>query len=130
MKRLVITADDFGAAPQVNEAVERAHLGGVLAAASLMVAGPGAADAVARAKRMPNLRVGLHLTLVDDRPALAAAAIPDLVDADGFFRSDMARSGAAMFFFPHVRRQLEAEIEAQFKAFAATGLALDPRQRP
>jgi hopanoid biosynthesis associated protein HpnK len=125
LKRLVITADDFGAAPQVNEAVERAHRNGILTAASLMVSAPGAADAVARAKRMPGLRVGLHLTLVDDRPALPAAAIPDLVDKDGFLRSDMARSGAAMFFLPKVRRQLEAEIEAQFEAFAATGLALD-----
>jgi predicted glycoside hydrolase/deacetylase ChbG (UPF0249 family) len=30
-----------------------------------------------------------------------------------------------MFFFPKVRRQLEHEIEAQFEAFRATGLALD-----
>jgi chitin disaccharide deacetylase len=125
LKSLVITADDFGASPQVNEAVERAHRCGVLSAASLMVSAPAAADAVTRAKRMPNLRVGLHLTLVDDRPALPAAAIPDLVDSDGFFRGDMARSGAAMFFLARARRQLAAEIEAQFKAFAATGLTLD-----
>lgn len=125
LKQLVITADDFGAAREVNDAVEQAHRGGVLTAASLMVSAPAAADAVARAKQMPSLRVGLHLTLVDDRPALAAAAIPDLVDGDGFFRRDMARAGAAMFFLPRVRRQLAAEIEAQFKAFAATGLKLD-----
>ena len=37
----------------------------------------------------------------------------------------MARAGAAMFFLPKVRRQLAAEIEAQFAAFAATGLTLD-----
>ena len=43
----------------------------------------------------------------------------------GNFRTDMARAGAAMFFLPKVRRQLEAEIEAQFAAFAATGLPLD-----
>ena len=90
-----------------------------------MVAGPAAADAVAVAKRNPNLCVGLHLTLVQDRPALPAAQIPDLVDEDGFFRSDMARTGAAMFFLPRVRRQLAAEIEAQFRAYAATGLPLD-----
>ena len=30
-----------------------------------------------------------------------------------------------MFFLPAVRRQLAAEIEAQFEAFAATGLRLD-----
>jgi hopanoid biosynthesis associated protein HpnK len=125
VKRLIITADDFGAAWEVNEAVEQAHRGGILTAASLMVSAPAAADAVARAKQMPNLRVGLHLTLVDDRPTLPSAQIAGLVDSDGMFRSDMARSGAAMFFLPSVRRQLAAEIEAQFKAFTATGLTLD-----
>ena len=125
MKQLIITADDFGASPQVNEAVEIAHREGVLTAASLMVSAPAAADAVARAKTMPKLRVGLHLTLVDDRPTLPPAQIPGLVDRNGMFRSDMARAGAAMFFRPNVRKQLAAEIEAQFKAFAATGLALD-----
>ena len=125
MKGLIVTADDFGAATEVNEAVERAHREGILTAASLMVSAPAAADAVARAKAMPKLRVGLHLTLVDDRPTLPAAQIPGLVDSDGMFRSDMARAGAAIFFLPSVRKQLAAEIEAQFKAFAATGLTLD-----
>lgn len=125
VKSLIITADDFGAAPEVNEAVERAHRHGALTAASLMVSAPGAADAVVRAKAMPSLRVGLHIVLVDGRPSLPAAEIPDLVDKDGFFRTDMARTGATMFFLPRARRQLAAEIEAQFQAFAATGLTLD-----
>ena len=58
---LIFTADDFGLSDGVNEAVERAHTDGVLTHASLMVAGPAAADAVARARRLPGLRVGLHL---------------------------------------------------------------------
>ena len=125
MKQLIVTADDFGAAVEVNEGVERAHRGGILTAASLMVAGNEAADAVQRARAMPTLRVGLHLVLVEGRPVLPAATVPDLVDASGHFRTDMARAGAAMFFLPRVRAQLAAEIEAQFAAFAATGLALD-----
>jgi len=125
LKRLVVTADDFGAAPQVNDAVERAHKDGILSAASLMVAGDAAADAVTRARNLPALRVGLHLVLVEGRPVLPVAAVPDLVDASGHFRTDMARAGAAMFFLPKVRRQLAAEIEAQFAAFDATGLRLD-----
>ena len=73
MKRLIVTADDFGAAREVNEAVESAHRGGVLTAASMMVAAPAAADAVARARRMPALRVGLHVVLVEGRPVLPAS---------------------------------------------------------
>lgn len=70
MKGVIITADDFGAAIEVNEAVEAAHRDGILTAASLMVTGGAAADAVARAKRMPALRVGLHLVLVEGKPVL------------------------------------------------------------
>jgi hopanoid biosynthesis associated protein HpnK len=125
MKRLVITADDFGAAREVNDAVEDAHRNGVLTAASLMVSGAAAADAVARAKAMPGLRIGLHLVLVDGKPLLPAAAVPDLVDRAGNFRNDMARAGAAMVFRHKVRDQLEHEIAAQFEAFRATGLRLD-----
>lgn len=125
MKRLIITADDYGAAPEVNDAVERAHKEGVLSAASLMMSGAAAGDAVARARTMPSLRVGLHLVLVDGKPVLPPSAVPDLVDGAGNFRSDMARAGTAMFFLPKVRAQLAQEIEAQFAAFTATGLMLD-----
>lgn len=125
MKRLVVTADDFGASAEVNDAVLETHAHGILTAASLMVAAPFATDAVVRAKSVPSLRVGLHLVLVEGKPVLPAAQVPDLVDGRGHFRTDMARAGAAMFFLPSVKKQLAAEIAAQFEAFAATGLALD-----
>jgi hopanoid biosynthesis associated protein HpnK len=124
-RKLVVTADDFGAAVEVNDAVEQAHTSGILTAASLMVSAPAADDAVARAKLLPRLRVGLHIVLVEGRPTLPASAVPDLVDTTGNFRADMAASAVNMFFLPRVRRQLEAEVEAQFAAFAATGLTLD-----
>ena len=90
-----------------------------------MVASPAAADAVRRARAMPSLRVGLHLVLVEAKPALPPDRIPDLVGADGMFRTDMARLGFDIAFKPRVRRQVAAEITAQFEAFAATGLPLD-----
>jgi hopanoid biosynthesis associated protein HpnK len=123
--RLIITADDFGLHASVNLAVERAHREGVLSATSLMVAAPAAADAVARARALPSLRVGLHLVLADGQAMLQPQDIPDLVDADGRFGSNMASDGIRFFFLPRVRRQLKAEIHAQFSAFAATGLPLD-----
>lgn len=125
MKGLIVTADDFGIAEEVNDAVEQGHRDGILTAASLMVSAPAAADAVGRAKALPRLRVGLHLVLVEGKPTLPASSVPDLVDADGLFPTDMAATATRMFFLPRVRRQLEAEIEAQFDAFRATGLPLD-----
>ena len=125
MKRLIVTADDFGLAPAVNEAVEQGHRRGILSAASLMVAAPAAADAVARAKRLPKLGVGLHLVLVDGRPVLPPAEIPDLVGPDGRFLADPFRAGVKIFRNPAARRQMEREMRAQLEAFHATGLALD-----
>jgi len=125
LKRLVITADDFGVHQAVNEAVQLGHDEGVLTAASLMVGAPAADDAIERARRSPSLAVGLHLVLVEGRPVLPATEVPDLVDQCGCFRADMVAAGAAMFLRPAARRQLENEITAQFQAFADTGLRLD-----
>ena len=124
-RRVIFSADDFGLTESVNEAVERAHRDGILTHASLMVAGPAAADAVARARRLPELKVGLHLVVIEGPAVLPPAAIPNLVDADGQFPSDQLHLGINYFFRPRVRRQLAAEIRAQFQAFAATGLTLD-----
>ena len=122
---LVITADDFGMSPAVNEAVERAHQDGVLTAASLMVSGAAAREAVAIARRLPTLRVGLHLVLLEGRPTLRPQQIPDLVQPNGHLRSDMVRLAFDLAGKPHIRRQLKREIAAQFAAFARTGLPLD-----
>jgi len=122
---VVVCADDFGRDIAVNEAVEAAHRDGILTAASLMVTAPAAADAVARARRLPGLGVGLHLVLADGVPALPAAQLPALVGRDGAFDPNMLRAGFRFAFSPAARRQLAAEIGAQFEAFRATGLDLD-----
>ncbi len=122
---LIVTADDFGLHEAVNEAVEQASRAGVLTAASLMVSAPAAADAVQRARRLPQLRVGLHLTLADGVPELPASRVPHLLDRRGRFDDRMALAGWRFFARADVRRELEAEIRAQFAAFARTGLALD-----
>ena len=90
-----------------------------------MVAGAAAQDAIARARRLQRLRVGLHIVLVEGSPKLPAERVPDLVDAGGHFRTDMARLGLAIATQRTVRQQVRAEIEAQFEAFRASGLALD-----
>jgi len=125
MKRLLVTGDDFGLALEVNEAIERAHREGILRTASLMVGGAAAEDAVARARNMPGLGVGLHLVLVEGRPILAGEQVSMLLDPHGGFLENFVRAGFRFFFRPGIRRQLAAEIRAQFEAFRATGLELD-----
>ena len=77
-------------------------------------------------RRLPGLRVGLHLVVIEG-PAVSSPPdqIARLVSANGEFPSDQFGLGVRYYFDPRVRRQLRAEIAAQFAAFAATGLTLD-----
>jgi hopanoid biosynthesis associated protein HpnK len=125
LRGLIVTADDFGLHEAVNEAIEQASRGGVLTSASLMITGPAAADAVRRARRLPNLRVGLHLVLADGWAALAPSHIPSIADSQGRMDDELFARGIRYFVSSSVRREVEAEIRAQLAAFARTGLALD-----
>jgi hopanoid biosynthesis associated protein HpnK len=126
-RRLVVSGDDFGAAPEVNAGVMRAHRDGILTGTSLMVTGDAAAEAVRLARESPRLAVGLHLVLAQGRPAAPAAAIPHLVARDGAFRRAPVTTGlryAWSYLFRAGRLELRREVEAQLAAFAATGLRL------
>ncbi len=125
MRRVIVNGDDFGLAVPINEAIIEAHCRGVLTSASLMVGAAAAADAVERARCAPTLRVGLHVVLVEGHSILPPQAIPDLVNARGEFSDHPARSGLKYALKPGIRKQLGAEIRAQFESFQKTGLALD-----
>ena len=124
LKKIIVTGDDFGLAPQVNAAIIEAHRSGILTAASLMVGEKYWQEAAEAAKEHPSLKVGLHLTLVEGTPVLDPRRIPDLVDGSGnFLRILCAR--IQIFFRSGIRSQLEDEIRAQFERFCGTGLKLD-----
>jgi len=126
-RRLIVSGDDFGAAPEVNAAVLRAHREGILTSASLMVNAEAAAAAVAAAREHRRLAVGLHLVLVQGRPVSPPESVPMLIGRRGAFGEQPVTSG---FRYAWVRcsrigrRQLEREIEAQLAAFERTGLPL------
>jgi hopanoid biosynthesis associated protein HpnK len=121
---LVVTADDFGRSRAVNAAVERAHRDGLVTSASLMVTGDAADEAVALARALPGLSVGLHVVVADARPALPPGQLPHLVGPDGRLDPSPARAGLRLGASPAARRELARELEAQFERFAATGLPL------
>ena len=78
-----MTGDDFGLSTPVNEAIIKAHEKGILTTASLMVSAPAADEAVAQAKALPSLKVGLHLVLTNGQSTLPASEIPKLVNEQG-----------------------------------------------
>ena len=106
--------------------MEEAHRDGVLTSASLVVTGEAAVDAIARAKRLPSLGVGLPLALVAAPPALAPDRIPALLGPDREALSfDPNRVGAWIAVSRLVREQARAEIRGQLSLFRQTGLPLD-----
>lgn len=122
MKRLIVTADDFGMSREVNEAVELAHREGILTCASLVVAGDAVDDAVARAKRMPSLGIGLHLAIYGAR---AAAPGKSAVSPDGVnLGYTPVATGLAIMLTPAGRNSARREVAAQFAAYRKTGLPL------
>ena len=119
MKHLIITADDFGHSPAINAAIERAHRTGFVTQASVMVNEPAAEEAAQIARRNPQLRVGLHLTLC----AGCAAQVSALTDENGNFTASPARAGLRYAFSPALAEPLQREIRAQFARFRALGFA-------
>ena len=125
--RLIFNGDDYGGALSINAAVIRAHEGGVLTSASLMVTGDAVADAVRRAQEHPTLAVGLHVVVMGGRslqPVLPAGQVPHLVDAKGHLPRNPFLAGVRYFLNPIVRAELRREISAQFERFRETGLPL------
>ena len=70
MKQLIVNADDLGLTTAVNRGILRAFQDGIVTSASLLVTGSAFEDAVALARLNPELEVGLHLALVEERTVL------------------------------------------------------------
>lgn len=114
MKRLIVTADDFGLTSGVVAGIVEAHDRGIVTATSLMVNAPAADEAFAWAREHRSLAVGLHFVLTFGRPVGPAWPLGELVDDDGAFRR--LESGA------HGRAsagQVAAELRAQLERFEA-----------
>ncbi|MEI7816505.1 MAG: hopanoid biosynthesis-associated protein HpnK [Desulfuromonadales bacterium] len=124
MKRLIITADDFGFSSGVNRAVEQGWKSGLLTCASIMAGGSAFDEAAKISRRNPELQVGLHLTLVQGCAVLPPAKIPDLVDSDGNFTDKPVRAGFRYFLDRGLYCQLKREIEAQIVKVRDAGIQL------
>lgn len=121
-RNLILTADDFGASSQGDEAVLLACREGVLRHASLLVAQEGAEEAVRRARaQCPELSLGLHLALTHVRALSPRSA--ELLAPGGVFPSAPAACGWRYFFRRGLAAALEREMRAQFERFLSFGLA-------
>ncbi|MDT8901771.1 hopanoid biosynthesis-associated protein HpnK [Anaeroselena agilis] len=124
MKQLIVNADDFGLHPAVNRAVIAGHTGGCITSTSIMPGAAAFADAALLAGNHPSLGIGVHLTLVGERPVTDPAAIPTLVDSDGRFPGQYPAFLARYLRGRVNRDEIRAELTAQIAKTAAAGIAI------
>jgi len=124
LKQLIVNADDLGLTPAVNRGVVRAFQRGIVTSASLLVTGSAFEAAVALARQNPELDIGLHLALVEERAVLGRDVLPSLVDETGRFprtSTEFIRRAVLGRIRWH---EVEREIAAQIALFQSTGLRL------
>ena len=120
-RQVLINADDFGLCPEVNQAVVKAHREGVLTHASLLVNAPGTAEAVALARDMPTLKLGVHLALTEFEPLTRC---PHLAP-NGRFPSSHGLVYARLLTLRLPPDEIRAEVTAQLQAALNTGLRFE-----
>ncbi len=85
--RLIVNADDFGISKAVNEGIVQAHCNGIVTTTSLMAVGRAFDHAVTLCRRFPLLDVGVHLTLVAEKPLLKQQS--SLAGENGYFPANI-----------------------------------------
>jgi predicted glycoside hydrolase/deacetylase ChbG (UPF0249 family) len=118
--RLVVNADDFGVSERVNSGIVRAHREGIVTATSLMAVGRAFEHAVRLSRTVPALDVGVHLTVVAERPLRPGPT--SLAGADGRFPPG-AGAFTLRWLTGRVRRSdMESEWSAQIERVLETGM--------
>jgi len=123
VRLLIVNADDFGRSEAVNRGVAEGFGRGIVTSASLVANGPAFDQAVAIAKALPGLGVGIHLIANEYTPVLPPEKIPRLVNADGRFYSRQHQF-ARMAVNPRLREDLLIEWDAQIAKIQAAGIKL------
>lgn len=87
MKKLIITADDYGMCADVNKAIEECVKAGIVLSTNVMTNMSCCEDAAYLKEKFHNLSVGIHFNFTAGAPLSCADKVPSLVDDDGKFLS-------------------------------------------
>ncbi|MBN9177414.1 MAG: ChbG/HpnK family deacetylase [Microbacterium sp.] len=87
MPRLIVQADDIAITHGTTLGILDAITDGIVRATGIFTNRPDAAFAAERLRELEGVDVGIDLNFVTGRPLLPTGRVPDLVNADGAFRS-------------------------------------------
>lgn len=124
MKRLIVNADDFGLHSSVNHGIIEGYEKGCIRSTSFVAAGVAAEEAAELAKKNPGLGVGIHLTLVAERPVLPPPQVPSLIGENGYLLPNHAAFICRYMTGGICMEQLYSECEAQILRAMEMGVRL------
>lgn len=117
MKKLIITADDFGMCQSVNNAIIKCIESGVVLSTNVMVNMEFADQAAQIRKKFPNLSVGLHLNFTVGKPILQKEKVKTLVNDNGVFHT--YKEFRRLYHLKRISNsEIIAEIKAQYDRFS------------
>lgn len=123
-RRLIVNADDYGACPEVNAAVEQLALAGILGGASVLANGGRWREAAGFLRDHPGVSAGIHLNAVEGRPVSTAPAIRAITGEDGSFLRLAALIKRWMLRPIAVSRAVETEWRAQIERLVRSAVRL------
>lgn len=122
--KLIVHADDFGLSERVNEGILQAHRHGILTSTSIIASGDAFDHAISLCKSTPTLDLGIHLTLVEERPLLDSRQVPSLTDNNGRLFGH-AKTFVKRYFAGQVsKEELRSELEAQVEKVVSQGIRI------
>ena len=116
MRKLIITADDFGMCEYVNNAIIDCIESGVILSTNVMTNMDRANDTTLLKKYQNMISVGIHWTLTVGKPVLSAAIVPSLVGNNGEFLDSKAFR-SALKRGKIKKSELRNELIAQYEKF-------------
>jgi len=122
MKKLIINADDFGLHRDINTGIIIGYQTGCITSTSIMPTAGAFEHAVDLASAHSGLGIGVHLTLVGEKPVCDPSTVPSLVGEQGEF-SPQYPQFLLKFISGQVRlREIRQEMEDQVRKVANMGI--------
>jgi len=124
LRALVVTADDVGLHPGMTLGALLAHDDGIVTACSVVANGRAFEAALDPLRDRPKLDVGIHLTLVGERPLSPPERVPSLVDRSGAFLRDFRVFTWRYLSGGIIAAEVEEELRRQIERLLGAGLPI------
>jgi len=122
--KLIINADDFGLTQNINEGILAAHVKGIVTSTSIVAQGEAFDNSIEIAKKNPTLDIGIHLTLVEERPLLNPEEVPTLVTSEGKFFPHAKHFFKRYLLGKISKDDVYRELDAQFNKVLNSGIKI------